>query len=1133
MGRLTEGVFAAFDDDDFRWWISRQADAGDAGGVHKTLGHRDGHGVNAWFAARDERDEVGDYAADLDRAWKLADASAGTAEAAGLQCRYALLRALLGDLGSRFRPELAALLVGHAVWTREQALAWGDLSFAEESALAEIAHAIDDATGTGRDELVSRAVAASARYTTEGGPTRLAVMAQTLAPHEQAALLDGIIADTDKGGKLEGLVAIIPHLPAELLPRARAAARAFESADPRAEALAAVARALPRGQQDDAYAEVLATARDELARTPTPDSVATPGVRLLEALAAILPGTLLGSLLELAGEADLTGYDLQTVIGAVACRQAETDPAAAARHAEALSTGPRDKVLAAVARAHAKAGEVAEAIAAAAAIKVDLVRTPALVAIAQCVSDIEDPALVQQVRRLSPYHRTEVVRALAAHADRPAPTLLELAEAIAEPRDRLRAIAAMAPALTPADIAAAFAALISPNALLDTGALADLAPRLTADQARTALDTLTEASLLDRDAVTALSARLAELGAPDEALARVAHIADPAQLFRPEELATLARHLPERLLPAVRAAVQPSTPAEERVAARTALLTHLPAGRAADVIAEVASLNYPAERVRALAPLVAAGQPTAEPLLTAALRESYPSRHPDRHKIALQAVRAVAAGHLPLSEQFIAAVQELPSPRHRLLALLALASSRRRTAARTASEAVVALLLTGDWKDALRDATIKGADTTHLAEAALALPSPKAFAAVVADLAPLLQDDDRSAILYRARAIDAPAPRLLALAALSDAAPNIAVHIAATECARLHEWSSNTQLLPLGLQVLSAGGIEPDQELVERAWAAVVHISSRARWLAHVTTLAETPGTAVPAALVKDVFDVALHLDTNWRWPALAALAPRLDPDDLARAVSALSQAPFGEDAAGQAAAACAIRAAELHDEALMLASLAAAPKTLGDQPAVTAAIDRLSPDMLRSVASHAAQDQDSLAAIAVRAATYDDHQLALEVLSRITSPTSREEAMTGMAERAAPSWAEDLLPSIRGLWEGPRAEALAALLPRIPAERRPPLVEEAIHAAEGYRHASAPRRRHILSRLAPELARLPPARVAQLWANAMRVTSLRGRAEVLVDLAALADPLVQVLGSPVALELDDAIQVGGGLRWP
>jgi hypothetical protein len=166
MGRVAEGVFAAFDDDDFRWWIVRQADAGDDAGVHRTMGHRDREGVNSWFAARDCRNEVDDYADDLDRAWELADIGAGSADAAGLQCRYVLLRALIGDMGSRFRPELAAILVRSGVWTRDQALAWGRLSLDAQSGLQLIADAIEAAEGTSREELMSLALAARGQHGT-------------------------------------------------------------------------------------------------------------------------------------------------------------------------------------------------------------------------------------------------------------------------------------------------------------------------------------------------------------------------------------------------------------------------------------------------------------------------------------------------------------------------------------------------------------------------------------------------------------------------------------------------------------------------------------------------------------------------------------------------------------------------------------------------------------------------------------------------------------------------------------------------------------------------------------------------------------------------------------------------------
>jgi hypothetical protein len=1134
MGRLTGNVFAAFDEDDFRWWIGRLADAGDAAGVHQTMGHRDRQGINAWFAARDGRNEVGGYAGDLDRAWDLADAMAGSAEAVGLQCRYALLRALLGDLGSRFKPKLAALLVLRRVWTREQALAWGRLSRDAQSALDLIADAIDEAEGTRREELVFLALATSTQMGASDNRTlRLAEMARTAAPHEQAALLDSIIAETNSGSRLSGLLAIIPHIPVGLLHRAFAAARAFESGDLRAEALAAIVPRLPPDEQQDAYAEVLATAREELTRPRTEYSVGAPGVQVLEKLAATLPGAMVSRLLDLAREAELTSYDLARVVAAMSCRVASTDPAAAMRYAEELPTGPRDQVLAAAARAYADAGHITEAIAAGAAIKVDIVWAPVLVEIAPYVSDVEDPALLSQIRRLSPYHQIEVVRELAARASGPVPALLAVAEALPEPGDRLRARAAVASALTHAEVAATLSALTTGNTTPDAGALGELAPHLTAVQARIALDALAGPDVLQWDAVTALAVRLADLGAPDEALAQVTRAADPAQLNRPEALATLASHLPERLLPAVEAALQPSSAARERVAASTALLAHLSPGRAADVIAEAAALEHPAYRAQALAKLVSAGHAEAEPLLAEALRDTCASRHLDRHDITLQAVRTVAAADVELSREFADAVRELPSFPYRLMALLALACSGRSAAARTASAALVDLLLYSDWTGQIPDDTIEDADTACLAEAILAVPASKSFAVLAASLAPLLRQSDRSAVLRRVATIKAPEVRLQALAAVLPHTPlDVAGLIAAAEHARSGEWSGNPELLPLALEIMLVGGINPDQELLERGWAAVLSIGNPATWLTHVARLANAHDTAVPSALLTKVLSAALRLDAKWRWPAVTALAPRLGLDDLRRVLPLLNQAPSGPEVT-RAAAACAARAAELGDEPLMLAFLTAARTFLGDQDAVSAA-DRLPSEVLPTAADHAAHDPGALAAIAATAAARGDHRLALEILSTITSPSSRETAVTAIAARAQSSWAEDLLPAIRQLWEGPRAEALAELIPKIAPERRAALVEEAVRAAhEGYRFASAPKRRRILISLAPELTRLPAARLAQLWKDVMHLDGLRGRDEVLVDVAALAGPVVEVFGSAVALELDKAIRVSGADQWP
>ena len=76
-----------------------------------------------------------------------------------------------------------------------------------------------------------------------------------------------------------------------------------------------------------------------------------------------------------------------------------------------------------------------------------------------------------------------------------------------------------------------------------------------------------------------------------------------------------------------------------------------------------------------------------------------------------------------------------------------------------------------------------------------------------------------------------------------------------------------------------------------------------------------------------------------------------------------------------------------------MLACLTAVSDFLGDSRPVALAVDRLPSGVLRTVADHVGEDTDDLAAIAVSAAGHDDHQLALDVLFRISSwsSTSRE----------------------------------------------------------------------------------------------------------------------------------------------
>jgi hypothetical protein len=144
------------------------------------------------------------------------------------------------------------------------------------------------------------------------------------------------------------------------------------------------------------------------------------------------------------------------------------------------------------------------------------------------------------------------------------------------------------------------------------------------------------------------------------------------------------------------------------------------------------------------------------------------------------------------------------------------------------------------------------------------------------------------------------------------------------------------------------------------------------------------------------------------------------------------------------------------------------------------AAAPTLPATLFRAAADLASGDPGALAAIAVRAFATGDAELALGLLGA----ADRETALIGMATLAPAEWEEALLAPIRELREGPRADARAALIPRLPPERRTPLFEEAARAADGYKHAAAPRRLRVLVVLAPELARLRRSRWAGFGAR-------------------------------------------------
>jgi hypothetical protein len=1090
MGRVT-GVFADFDDDDFAWWITRARDRGTPGRAHRTLGYRDPRGVNAWFAARSARHEIGAYAADLELAWEMADKTPSTPESLGLRCRYALLRTLLGDLGSRIPPALSATLVHHEVWTRDQALAWAELSFGEDSLMQAVADAISDAQGIRREQIISRVAVASGKYITEAGPAALAGMAGTAAPHEIAQLLEVILTERDKGGQMMGLRAIAPFLPGDLLTRVRRGAATYE-AGKRAEALLAIVQVLPAEQQPEVFADIMAAAREDMRGGDNRG--------LLDRIAEALPLDRLGEMFDLTDDA-------QKVLGTILVRYAAVDPDAALRHIDDLDKIERDRVFAAAAEALAKRGGVPEAASAAGAIGFESARAKTIKSISAYVVDVEveASALIEQIGRLSPWFRMEALRVLGERADGPSASLLSLAGTFPEKRDRARARAAVAGALSADQVAATLSDLLIADT--DADALGHLAPFLDTGQIRRTLDHLAGDPLpvfRARD-VAALTSRLVTLGHPDEALERTVTSTHPV-LDRPTVLAILAAVLPTRLLPDAAAAVAPAPVERERVAARTALAPHLPPGHIGDLASQADALPYLADRAAALAAVAAVGVAEAQSLLARLLREAYRSRHVDRLAMTRTAAETVASGGVTVSDELVAATDICPRPEVRAQALLTLACAGSRTAAEGLMPIIARL------PEAGRPHKNR---TGVLAGVIVAVPSPQTFALAVVVAAPISRARDLDRMWRRSAAMDDVESRLLALSALSDASPRLAAKTAKMESARQHSWAADRDLLPLGLELLSQGGLRPDPELIVRAWDATAEIRDPAKWTAHVTSL-----TAM-AAFPPEIVDDALRLPAPWLWSAVVGLAPRMSVAMLTAVLDRLRES--GESAVALAAASCAVRGAELGEYDLMMAFL-----DIDVERTTVSAASRLPLPALGFAARHT-DDQDALGAIAERAAAQGDRDLAREALARISFGDRLRQTLLQVIPHLP--W-RDLLPALDGLRGGERAEVLAALVARQPRRVRDRHLETAVRAAYAYRGASAHARRRILEGLERPLGELPPERLACLWTWAMHQTGTSGRDEVLTDVAAFAKPLIRVFGDEAALALDDAIATAGTDSW-
>ena len=507
--------------------------AGRADDLHRllTAGHASGSGMaNTWYAAHDLADKIGPYADDLNRARRIAAASADSditsgrhAQALGTELRYALMLASLTTRADSIPVALLDRLLETGTWSIRRGLDHASrVSDPDERAWA-ITIVLARADDKSKPRIAAEALAATAAIS--DGLARAKALV-TLAPHLPEPMLEQALAvaaaTSSDYWRARALMMLVPHLPgarrATVVEQALAAATGISSERSRAEALGALAPHLPEARRSTVMEQALAAATaisDELARA-----------KALVTLAPHLPEPMLE-----------------------------------------------------------------QALAAAAALSSEIGRAETLGALGKRLPEPRRTALLQQALATAlswKVHQANALRALAPHLSEP---MLEqaLADAIVvDPAawDRARIVGPSLEALAPYLPASVLEDALAEAAAISwskegAAALVALAPRLPvprrAEAAEQALTAVT-ASCWDNDLAYALDALAPHLSKPrlDGALAAALATTIHHEGSRATVLGTLAPHLPEALLEQALATATTISDENQRARALGGLAPHLP-----------------------------------------------------------------------------------------------------------------------------------------------------------------------------------------------------------------------------------------------------------------------------------------------------------------------------------------------------------------------------------------------------------------------------------------------------------------------------------------------------------------------------------------------------------------------------
>jgi hypothetical protein len=286
MARSAANPFAALTEYELRNLVAHLEAAGVTQQLHRVLELATPSGRNGWYEAQLTIDNSDGYAADVARAWRLAEAAADV----GLEVRYALITSTLNSHAENVPTELAIAALKNGLWTGRRTLARVvQLQDAAARAIAladitphvgpelldEVVEKLLEALGDAAQEgtVTAEVVSAVPEELAESVPVELLRIAESPAAErtdEQPPGADAI-ARARKSKPKAKRVALLAELAQrcpeplshELRSEAVDAARATRTHQGRAAILAAVAARLPASEREPVIDDALAAAQDD------------------------------------------------------------------------------------------------------------------------------------------------------------------------------------------------------------------------------------------------------------------------------------------------------------------------------------------------------------------------------------------------------------------------------------------------------------------------------------------------------------------------------------------------------------------------------------------------------------------------------------------------------------------------------------------------------------------------------------------------------------------------------------------------------------------------------------------------------------------------------------------------------